>query len=88
MKTAFAYTLSIIIWLLDVLVPRMITEKTALVLSLCPDEYEVLCPFDELEHLEAYDATCTMHYFNLFGFAIFPKVIGEIDETAGVYIAQ
>jgi hypothetical protein len=87
MKQLLAYALTTIMWLLDILVPRMITEKMALVRSDEPDEYEVLCPFEELEHLEAYDATWTMHYFNLFGFAVFPKVVGEIDTKGGVCIA-
>lgn len=88
MKTIFAYAYAVVVFLLDMLVPRMMTERTALVIAETAADgehfYDVLCAFDDLDYMESYDATCVMHFFNFFGFALLPKIIGEIDEKGGV----
>lgn len=88
MKTIFSYAYAAVFFLLDVIVPRMMTERTALVIfetdAKGEHTYDVLCAFDDLEYMERYDATCVMNFFNFFGFALFPKIIGEIDEKGGV----
>lgn len=61
--------------ILDVLIPRFMTEEVALADT--GDSYVIACSVVDLEPGEIPDAVATMRIFNLFGFALFPKMIGE-----------
>ena len=62
-------------YILDVITPRFITEKVALVYDEELGLFEPICTFDDLEDGEHVDASCVMRSFNLFGFAIRPKFV-------------
>jgi hypothetical protein len=61
---------------LDWLIPRFITEEVAL--SYTKDGYVPVCSMRDLSEGETPDATITMSSFNLFGFGLFPKYLGEV----------
>ena len=61
--------------------PRFITETVAF--QLLDDGYHIIAPMWLLDDGESYDATGEMRSFNLFGWAIFPRLLGKIDTTPG-----
>ena len=61
--------------LADILVPRFLTEEVAL--DAVGDQFEIICSMADIQPEEEYDAVATMQVFNLFGFALFPKLVGE-----------
>ncbi|AYN55392.1 hypothetical protein [Dickeya phage Coodle] len=72
-----------LLFLLDVLVPRFIEEVVAF--GMCDDsedpdvyEYYPMCALKDIAEGEEVAAVGTMRSFNLFGFALFPKLIGEL----------
>lgn len=72
-----------IIFLLDFLIPRFIKEEVAFGLygeTEDPevDEYYPMCSLKDIEEGEDVAMVGTMRSFNLFGFALFPKLIGEL----------
>lgn len=68
--------------LLDILVPRFITEDYALMNGYCDDCDEPhlmpICAMEHVEPGEEFDAIVTMSCFNLFGWALFPRMVGEV----------
>ena len=66
---------------IDAFMPRFVTDKVAF--ELIGGCYHGIGPLRLLELGEHYDATGAVRSFNLFGWAIFPKLIGEIDKTPG-----
>lgn len=66
---------------IDAFMPRFVTDKVAF--ELIDGCYCGIGPLWLLEPGERYDATGTFRSFNLFGWAMFPKLIGEIDKTPG-----
>ncbi|AIM51341.1 hypothetical protein HQ81_0190 [Dickeya phage phiDP23.1] len=71
------------IFLLDILIPRFIKEEVAFGLlgeTEDPeiDEYYPMCALKDIEEGEDVAMIGTMRSFNLFGFALFPKLIGEL----------
>ena len=62
--------------ILDIAIPRFLDEDEALVEI--NGNYEIVCPVSGLRPLEKFDAVVTMRVFNLFGWALFPKQIGEV----------
>lgn len=70
--------------IIDLLIPRFLDEYVALVEI--NGKYEIVCPVSDLRPLEKLDAVVKMRCFNLFGWALFPKQIGEVklwDEYFG-----
>lgn len=61
--------------ILDILLPRFITEEVALVDA--GDHLEVACALADVKPGEAFAAVATIRSFNLLGRALFPKMIGE-----------
>jgi len=64
---------------LDWLVPRFITEYVALK-EINFGEYEIVCSMKDLGEYEHADAKVLVTTFNLFGFGLFPKLVGEIEN--------
>ena len=62
--------------ILDLAIPRFLVEDVALVEI--NGNYEIVCPIAVLRPLEKFDAVVKMRVFNLFGWALFPKQIGEV----------
>lgn len=72
-----------IIFLLDFFIPRFIKEEVAFGLygeTEDPevDEYYPMCALKDIEEGEDVAMVGTMRSFNLLGFALFPKLIGEL----------
>ena len=67
--------------LLDILVPRFITEDVACFEGYCDhcDELHLIpeCPLSHVEPGERFDAIVPISCFNLFGWALFTKAAGE-----------
>lgn len=61
---------------LDFIMPRFITEEVAL--ELTPEGYLPVIPISQVEPGEKFDGVVTMWSFNLFGFALFPRTVGEV----------
>lgn len=62
--------------IIDMAIPHFLDEYVALVEI--NGNYEIVCPVSDLRPLEKFDAVVKMRCFNLFGWALFPKQIGEI----------
>lgn len=66
---------------LDIIIPRFLTEDVAVELLECAhcDEQHVLpvCAMYDVALGETFDGVATMRSFNLFGFGLFPRIIGE-----------
>lgn len=66
--------------LLDVLVPRFLTEDVACMVVDGHDGTSYLVPICPLAHVrpgEVFDVTVRTQTFNLFGFALFPRPVSE-----------
>lgn len=59
----------------DLMIPRFMTEEVAL--SDNGDHYEIACSMVDVQPGETFDAIGTMRIFNLFGFALFPSMVGD-----------
>ncbi|MCG7598866.1 hypothetical protein MHM84_03645 [Halomonas sp. McH1-25] len=67
--------------LMDIMVPRFITEDVACYEGEDGISYPAFCMADfDHEHDEAPDAIIRMRSFNLFGFSILPRMAGEVME--------
>ena len=64
--------------LLDLILPRFITEDVALIDT--GDGLEIGCRLADVRHGERFAAVATIRSFNLFGFALFPRMVGEPRE--------
>jgi len=62
--------------LLDVLIPRFLTEDVAIIEN-DDGEYIVLCVVEDLQPTDNYDKIVSISCFNLFGFALFPRINEE-----------
>ena len=61
----------------NIVCPRFINEYAACTIR--PDgQYEPVCSVDDLEEGEIPEGVVLMSLFNFFGFALFPKVKGEV----------
>ncbi len=58
---------------LDIIIPRFIEEKVAIVINE-DNQYEVLCCEKDLLPNDEYDFLATAKSFNFFGFALFAKI--------------
>lgn len=63
---------------LDIVIPRWITEKVA-VMGNEKDGYEVVCCEKDLEPNEYYDFLATARSFNFFGISLFAHI--EIPDS-------
>lgn len=61
--------------LLDLLLPRFITEEAAM--ELVDGEWQPVCSMEDVEPYEMFDGVGTIRGFNLFGRMIRPQLIGE-----------
>lgn len=66
---------------LDAFTPRFVTDEVAF--SMDEQGYHLIGSMWMLDPGERYDATGKIRSFNLFGWAIFPKLIGDIDRAPG-----
>jgi hypothetical protein len=64
--------------ILDILIPRFITEDVALVE--CDEGYEIACSMKDVQPWEDFHGVVTMQCFNFFGFGLFPKKVGHVRE--------
>lgn len=67
---------------LDILIPRFVTEDVAVEIDYCdhcdhPHPFPV-CAMVDIEPDDAFDGIATMKCFNLFGFALWPEVVGAV----------
>lgn len=62
--------------IIDIVTPRFISEDVALIDV--GDQYEPVCSMNDIHDGERFDAIATFRSFNLFGLAIFPKMIGKV----------
>lgn len=63
-------------YLLDLLVPRFITEDVAL--EQLDDGYHPVCCMDDVRPGERFDGIVAMRSFTWMGVAFAPRVIGEV----------
>ena len=61
--------------LLDLLLPRFITEEAAM--ELVDGEWQPVCSMEDVEPGEVFDGVGTIKGFNLFGRMIRPQLIGD-----------
>lgn len=66
--------MSFVLRLLDILIPRFITEEVACIDV--GDHLEIMCSASDLQPGEHCDSIVTVQTFNLLGFGLFPKVVG------------
>lgn len=77
--TVFAFISKFI----SIMIPRFIKEDVAFVLyeeGTTPDDntYFPICALDDVDESDDVQMVGTMRSFNLFGFGLFPKLIGEL----------
>ncbi|AKJ73847.1 putative membrane protein [Salmonella phage 38] len=66
-------------WLFDILCPRFIKEEVAFVNHESQQDLWIpLCALSDVTESDEVGMVGTMRSFNLFGFALFPKLIGEL----------
>jgi hypothetical protein len=67
--------------LLDILIPRFVTEDVACLEVICDhcDELHLLpvCSMESVEPGEVFDAIVPFSCFNLFGWVLFSRPVGE-----------
>lgn len=68
--------------LFDVLTPRFVTDEVAIRL-IDEGQAEVVCLKEQLTTMDDYDEIAYCRCFNLFGVAIFPKIIRKSEEENG-----
>lgn len=77
------HLLNFLYFVYDVLMPRFVTREVAFVLCEeieggSQDEYMPLCDMEDLHEDDDVHMVGTIRSFNLFGFGLFPKLIGEL----------
>lgn len=66
-------------WLFDILCPRFIKEEVAFVNHEGQQDLWIpLCALSDVTESDEVGMVDTMRSFNLFGFSLFPKLIGEL----------
>ncbi|AFE86193.1 hypothetical protein [Salinivibrio phage CW02] len=68
--------------LFDVLVPRFVTDEVAIRL-ISESQAEVVCLKEQLTDMDDYDEIAYCRCFNLFGVALYPKIIRKSEEENG-----
>lgn len=68
--------------LLDILIPRFVSEDAAAVVTHCghcdEEHPHPVCAMADVEPGEVFDGIITMRSFNLFGMGLFPSFDGEM----------
>ena len=64
-------------WFLDIYFPRFMTEDVAFK-SIGYYKYEPICSVKDLHPSDTFDAIFKVRAFNLFGLAIFGRIVQEI----------
>lgn len=64
--------------LLDILVPRFVTEDVAVKQVGRSSIHEIVCSMKDVRPGERFDGVATMRTFNLFGFGLFPAQVGDV----------
>lgn len=72
--------LNALLWVIDIVVPRFIREEVAFVHDEEEDAYIPICALSDIQPGEDVDAVGVMRSFNIFGFAFFAKLEGELYE--------
>lgn len=67
---------------LDALIPRFFTDEVAIRL-ISESQAEVVCLKKQLTSMDDYDEIAYCRCFNLFGVALFPKIIRKSEEENG-----
>ncbi|WP_273761552.1 hypothetical protein [Aeromonas hydrophila] len=67
-------------YLMDLLVPRFITEDVAL--ELLEDGYHPVCSMDDVRPGERFDGIVAMRSFTWLHVALFPRIVGEVRPWA------
>jgi len=62
----------------DVLVPRMVTDSVAVVMAYGAEHTRIVCRMSKLRKGESYDYVARVRCFNLFGLALFPRIVGDL----------
>lgn len=75
--------------LFSILIPRFIKEEVAFTLyeeGETPEDntYFPICALDDVDETDDVQMVGMMRSFNLFGFALFPKLIGELRPYIAV----
>lgn len=78
--------------LLDILVPRFVTEDTALIRDYCSDcgveHLHPVCAMASVEPGDVFDGIASIKFFNLFGMAIFSRRVGPIRPWVNPHDAR
>lgn len=64
--------------ILDVVIPRFITEDVALEYNDEQEGWDIVCPVKNIQEGEEFEAFATVKSFNLFGYGLFPRMVGEV----------
>lgn len=67
--------MGLIKFILDIIIPRLVTERVALIYDKENEFWEVLCLKSDLRDGEYYDVIATSKCFNFFGIGLFPTII-------------
>ncbi|MEN6549433.1 MAG: hypothetical protein ABFE07_25590 [Armatimonadia bacterium] len=65
-----------ILRLLDIVIPRFLTEDVCVLWD--GETYEIVCCLADACDGEEFDGIATMRCFNLFGIGLFPSFVGEV----------
>jgi len=65
-----------LLYVLDICIPRFIDDEVAL--QDVGDHMEIVCSMKDVQNGESFDGIATMRGFNLFGFMLFNKMVGEV----------
>ncbi|MBB3017642.1 hypothetical protein FHR70_000682 [Microvirga lupini] len=74
--------------LLDIIVPRFISEDTAVRRVGKSSMYEPVCSMKDIDPGERFDGIATYVMFNLFGQGLFPRQVGSIRPWVNPHDAQ
>lgn len=61
--------------ILDIIIPRFITEEVALEYDTQIDKFVPICAMVDLGPYDVVDAKVTYRSFNFFGIALFPSIV-------------
>lgn len=64
--------------ILDVIVPRFIREDVALEYNDEQEGWDIVCSVKDIQEGEEFEAFATVKSFNLFGYGLFPRMVGEV----------
>ena len=78
--------------LLDLLIPRFVTEDAALEIHCCGDcqteHYRPVCALQDVRPGEVFDGIATIRFLNVFGLALFGRSVGEVRPWVNPHDAK